>query len=63
MPLFREWGDMFYDYGAPPTASVLDENIVLLAVTPGKAPGQPATVKFNVSQDVDSVNAIHTHWL
>jgi D-alanyl-D-alanine carboxypeptidase/D-alanyl-D-alanine-endopeptidase (penicillin-binding protein 4) len=43
-----EWGDMFYDYGAPPTSAVLDENTVLLSVLPASDVGQPAVIKYNV---------------
>ena len=40
------WDDLQWEYGAPVSALVLNDNVQYLTVTPGEAAGQPATLSW-----------------
>ena len=46
-----EWGDLAYDYGAYPVASVLAQGTVSFVVAPGAQPGDLAQVSLQTPQD------------
>jgi D-alanyl-D-alanine carboxypeptidase/D-alanyl-D-alanine-endopeptidase (penicillin-binding protein 4) len=37
------WNDLQWEYGAPVSALITNDNVVYLTITPGAAPGDPAT--------------------
>lgn len=46
---------MFFDYGAPPTPTVLENNTISVTVTPSTAVGKLADVEYGIPQDVGSI--------
>eukprot|EP01127_Copromyxa_protea_P006679 TRINITY_DN16680_c0_g1_i1.p1 TRINITY_DN16680_c0_g1~~TRINITY_DN16680_c0_g1_i1.p1 ORF type:complete len:473 (+),score=96.41 TRINITY_DN16680_c0_g1_i1:437-1855(+) len=50
-----EWSDMWYDYGAPPTPSVLEHNTISLVVSPGASVGSAAVIGYVFPQDAGTV--------
>ena len=45
------WNDLQWEYGAPVSALVTNDNVVYLTVTPGAAPGDPATYTWLPQMD------------
>ena len=53
-----EYGDMNYDYGAPPSASVLDHNVVSLLVSPSQV-GNRAIIRVVSESDNGTITWVN----
>lgn len=42
-----EWGDLSYDYGALPTATIVNSNVIDITVMGGIGAGEPSQVSFS----------------
>lgn len=50
-----EWADMWFDYGAPPTPSVLEHNTISLIVNAGAKQGSSAKITSVFTQDEGTI--------
>lgn len=54
-----EWADMFFDYGAPPTATVLEHNTITLIIFPSPTVGAPPRIAMEDRHDAQAIQILN----